>query len=162
MIRTFTNLLSLAVVALSLVPLVLTPEPLGAQVDESLFSSMRYRNIGPHRGGRVTTVAGIPDEPFTYYMGATGGGVWKTTDAGTTWFNISDGYFNTAGIGDIVVAPSDPSVVLPRRDCAAALGPSGQLLATAQYHMCGHLIGRAIVSWVDANPYNPRALDQEA
>jgi photosystem II stability/assembly factor-like uncharacterized protein len=97
--------------ALSTLPVVLTPEPLWAQVDEALFSSMRYRNIGPHRGGRVTTVAGIPDEPFTFYMGATGGGVWKTTDAGTSWFNISDGYFNTTGIGDIVIAPSDPNVI---------------------------------------------------
>jgi hypothetical protein len=75
------------------------PTPASAQVDASLFSSMSYRNIGPFRGGRVTAVTGIPGELFTYYMGATGGGVWKTTDAGTTWHNISDGYFNTTGIG---------------------------------------------------------------
>ncbi|MEZ4423495.1 MAG: glycosyl hydrolase [Gemmatimonadota bacterium] len=72
---------------------------------------MSYRGIGPFRGGRVTTVAGVPGQPFLYYMGATGGGVWKTTDAGTTWENISDGYFNTTGIGDITVAPSDPNVI---------------------------------------------------
>lgn len=54
---------------------------------------MRYRNIGPFRGGRVTTVTGVPNDIYTFYMGATGGGVWKTTDAGTTWENISDGYF---------------------------------------------------------------------
>ena len=59
----------------------------------------------------MTTVTGIPGELFTYYMGATGGGVWKTTDAGTTWENISDGYFNTTGIGDVTVAPSDPNVI---------------------------------------------------
>ncbi|HSM07194.1 MAG TPA: hypothetical protein VK858_21380, partial [Longimicrobiales bacterium] len=87
-------------------------EPLAAQtVDPALFQSMSYRNIGPHRGGRVTTVAGIPDQPYTFFQGATGGGVWKTTDAGTTWENISDGYFNTTGIGDIVIAPSDPNVI---------------------------------------------------
>jgi photosystem II stability/assembly factor-like uncharacterized protein len=72
---------------------------------------MSYRNIGPFRGGRVTTVAGVPGQTFTFYMGATGGGVWKTTDAGTTWQNISDGFFNTTGIGFIAVAPSDPNIV---------------------------------------------------
>jgi photosystem II stability/assembly factor-like uncharacterized protein len=89
----------------------LAPAPAAAQVDEDLFSSMRYRVIGPHRGGRVTTVTGLPGKPFTYYQGATGGGVWKTTDAGTTWQNISDGYFNTTGIGSIAVAPSDHNVI---------------------------------------------------
>ena len=61
--------------------------------------------------GRVTTVAGIPDDIFTYYQGATGGGVWKTTDAGNTWQNISDGFFNTTGIGDVTIAPSDPNII---------------------------------------------------
>jgi len=87
------------------------PAPVSGQVNEALFESMRYRNIGPFRGGRVTTVTGVPDDTYTFYMGATGGGVWKTTDAGTSWENISDGFFNTAGIGDIVVAPSDPNVI---------------------------------------------------
>ena len=91
--------------------LALSPAPAAAQVDPALFSSMSYRNIGPHRGGRVTTVVGMEDQPFTFFMGATGGGVWKTTDAGTTWDNISDGYFNTTGIADIVIAPSDPNVI---------------------------------------------------
>ncbi|RRQ48397.1 glycosyl hydrolase [Maribacter algicola] len=81
------------------------------QISETLYESMAYRNIGPFRGGRSTTVTGIPDDIFTYYMGATGGGVWKTTDGGTTWNNISDGFFNTTGIGDITVAPSDPNII---------------------------------------------------
>ncbi|MDH3225271.1 MAG: glycosyl hydrolase, partial [Gemmatimonadota bacterium] len=91
------------------------PGAAGAQeadpVEPALFQSMRYRSIGPFRGGRVTTVTGVVGAPFTYYMGATGGGVWKTTDAGTTWENISDGFFTTTGIGSIVVAPSDPNVL---------------------------------------------------
>ncbi len=82
-----------------------------AQVDESLYQSLKYRNIGPFRGGRSTTVIGIPNEIFTYYMGTTGGGVWKTTDGGTTWNNVSDGFFNTTGIGDIAVAPSNSNIV---------------------------------------------------
>ncbi|MEZ4417256.1 MAG: glycosyl hydrolase [Gemmatimonadota bacterium] len=91
--------------------LLAAPIDAAAQVDAALFQSMRYRNIGPFRGGRVTTVTGVPGETFTFYMGATGGGVWKTTDAGTTWQNISDGYFTTTGIGSIAVAPSDHNVV---------------------------------------------------
>ena len=96
---------------LGLALLVVSAAPTHAQVDSALFQSMHYRNIGPFRGGRVTTVTGVPGQIFTYYMGATGGGVWKTTDAGTTWQNISDGYFNTTGIGAIAVAPSDRNTI---------------------------------------------------
>ena len=59
----------------------------------------------------MTSVAGVASQPNVFYMGATGGGVWKTTDGGNTWNNISDGYFNTTGIGDITVAPSDPNII---------------------------------------------------
>lgn len=81
------------------------------QIDQKLYQTLKYRNIGPFRGGRSTTVAGLADDIFTYYMGATGGGVWKTTDGGNTWNNISDGFFNTTGIGDITIAPSDPNII---------------------------------------------------
>lgn len=80
-------------------------------VDQKFYQTMKYRGIGPFRGGRVTAVAGIEQEIHTFYMGATGGGVWKTTDAGTTWQNISDGFFNTGGIGAIDVADSDLNTV---------------------------------------------------
>ncbi|KPK80971.1 MAG: glycosyl hydrolase, partial [Gemmatimonas sp. SM23_52] len=79
--------------------------------DESLFSALKWRSIGPYRGGRVTAVAGVPDQPLVYYMGATGGGVWKTVDGGMTWEPVSDEYFGTGSIGGIAVAPSDPNVV---------------------------------------------------
>ncbi len=79
--------------------------------DEALFKAMKYRQIGPFRGGRVTAVAGIPNNIFTYYMGATGGGVWKTTDAGQSWKNVSDGHVNVGSIGAIAVSESDPNVV---------------------------------------------------
>ena len=84
---------------------------MGDQVDQKLYQSLKYRNIGPFRGGRSTTAVGVPGKLFTYYMGTTGGGVWKTTDGGTTWKNISDGYFNTTGIGHIAVAPSDANII---------------------------------------------------
>ena len=78
---------------------------------EQTFSHLGYRNVGPSRGGRVTAVAGHRAHPFTFYMGATGGGVWKTEDYGTTWRPISDGYFETGSIGSIAVAPSNENVV---------------------------------------------------
>ncbi|MGD8818397.1 MAG: glycosyl hydrolase, partial [Acidobacteriota bacterium] len=80
-------------------------------VDPEFFSYLSFRPTGFSRGGRATAVTGIPDEPFTFFAGYTGGGVWKTTDAGTTWENISDGYFGVGSIGDIKVAPSDPNVI---------------------------------------------------
>ena len=79
----------------------------------SLFdtSDLSWRSIGPYRGGRVTTVTGIDDNPMLYYMGATGGGVWKTLNAGATWENISDGFFDVGTIGAIAVANSDNNVI---------------------------------------------------
>lgn len=76
-----------------------------------LFEDLRFRMVGPTRGGRATTVTGIAEQPSTFFMGATGGGVWKTTDFGQHWENVSDGYFETASIGAIQVADSDPDVV---------------------------------------------------
>src|ERR1051325_9601828 len=86
--------------------------PAFAQDNKTPFwSTMRYRMVGSERGGRVTTVTGVPSQPFTFYMGSTGGGVWKTTDAGHAWANISDGFFSVASIGAVEVAPSNPDVV---------------------------------------------------
>jgi photosystem II stability/assembly factor-like uncharacterized protein len=75
------------------------------------FSPLKWRNIGPWRGGRSVAVCGIPDDPATYYMGTTGGGLWKTDDMGNNWLNISDGFFKTGSVGAVAVAPSDPNVV---------------------------------------------------
>lgn len=77
---------------------------------KELYSSLEYRLIGPFRGGRSAAVTGIPGEPNLFYFGATGGGVWKTTDGGRTWENISDGYFG-GSIGAVEVAKSDPNVI---------------------------------------------------
>ena len=80
-------------------------------VPASLFGGLHYRNVGPARGGRVTTVTGVPQQPLTFYMGSTGGGVWKTVNAGQTWFNVSDKFFAAGSMGDIDVANSDPNIV---------------------------------------------------
>ena len=105
--RTFVILLSTVIVCSCLAVTASAAET----VDSNLYQTLKYRSIGPFRGGRVTAVAGIENEPLTYYFGATGGGVWKTTSAGATWENVSDGYFNTGGIGAIDVADSDPNIV---------------------------------------------------
>ncbi len=78
--------------------------------DEKLYSALEWRNIGPFRGGRSAAVTGVPDKPNLFYMGATGGGVWRTTDAGNTWENISDGYFG-GSIGAIAVSEWDNNVI---------------------------------------------------
>lgn len=78
--------------------------------NEQLYSSLEYRLIGPFRGGRSAAVTGVSGQDNLYYMGATGGGVWKTTDAGTTWENISDGFFG-GSIGSVAVAPSDHNTI---------------------------------------------------
>jgi len=75
------------------------------------YNNLQWRNVGPFRGGRVNAVSGVPNQPLVYYMGATGGGIWKTEDGGLSWHNISDGYFGTGSVGAISVAPSESSVV---------------------------------------------------
>ncbi len=81
------------------------------QYDEALYKGLRWRGIGPFRGGRATAVAGIPAQPYTYYFGGTGGGVWKTTDGGMNWSNVSDGFFKTGSVGAVAVSEWDPNVV---------------------------------------------------
>ena len=83
----------------------------GATVDPSLYSGMRWRSVGPARGGRSLAVAGSEARPLEYWFGATGGGVWKTTDGGSTWTPMTDGKINTSSIGSLAVVPSNPDVV---------------------------------------------------
>ncbi|MEP0133186.1 MAG: glycosyl hydrolase [Eudoraea sp.] len=82
-----------------------------AQDAETYFEPLKYRNIGPFRGGRSVTSVGVIGDPLTYYMGTTGGGLWKTSDAGQRWENISDGFFETGSVGAVAVSASDPNVV---------------------------------------------------
>src|SRR5262245_57040731 len=80
-------------------------------LQSQLLRSFEWRCIGPFRGGRVVAVAGDPWHAAVFYFGACAGGVWKTTDAGTYWENISDSYLHTAAVGAIAVADSDPNVL---------------------------------------------------
>jgi len=80
------------------------------KVDTALYNGLKWRNIGPFRGGRSAAVTGVTGKPNLYYMGTTGGGVWQTEDGGSTWKNISDGYFG-GSIGAVTVSDSDPNVI---------------------------------------------------
>src|SRR6266513_2770145 len=87
------------------------PKFTGGEVASSLLTSLEWRSIGPFRGGRVVAGAGDPVNPQVFYFGSTGGGVWKTTDGGQYWENISDGFFKRASVGALAVAESDPNVI---------------------------------------------------
>lgn len=100
-VATFTMLFALA----------LFPPPASSQqVDPAVFSGMRWRLIGPFRGGRALTAVGVPGQPSVFYFGAVGGGVWKTVNAGRTWEPIFD-HEPIASIGAVAVAPSDPNII---------------------------------------------------
>jgi photosystem II stability/assembly factor-like uncharacterized protein len=105
------------ILAVSGAVLLAAAAPIAARVqqratyDKALWSSLRYRMVGPTRGGRVTAVTGIPSQPRTFYMGSAGGGIWKTTDAGASWNNVSDGQIAVGSMGAIDVSLSNPDVV---------------------------------------------------
>ncbi len=82
-----------------------------AQETNEYFKPLKYRNIGPFRGGRSVATSGVINEPLTYYMGTTGGGLWKTNDAGQAWENISDGFFKTGSVGAVAVSESSPNII---------------------------------------------------
>lgn len=96
--------------------LTVLASPAGAQsaaarYDSSTFAGLQWRNIGPDRGGRSLAAAGSAGRPLEYYFGAVGGGLWKTTDAGTTWNPVTDGFIKSSSVGAVAVAESNPDVV---------------------------------------------------
>src|SRR6267154_971289 len=82
-----------------------------ATYDPAIFSSLQWRSIGPLRGGRSITSAGSPSRPNEYYFGATGGGLWKTTDGGQTWRPVTDGQIKSSSVGAVAVAESNPDII---------------------------------------------------
>ena len=83
----------------------------GQELQRINFEDIKYRNVGPTRGGRSTSVSGVITNEFTFYMRTSGGGFWKTIDRGQSWNNISDGYFESASIGSIDVFQSNPDII---------------------------------------------------
>src|SRR5437660_52937 len=104
------TLFSVLLLSLCLISLNAQTKP-GADDNNALFKPLKWRSIGPFRGGRSNCATGVVGDPRTYYMGTTGGGLWKTEDLGLTWRNVSDGFFKTGTIGAVAVAESDPNVV---------------------------------------------------
>ncbi|MGF1463572.1 MAG: WD40/YVTN/BNR-like repeat-containing protein, partial [Maricaulaceae bacterium] len=125
------------------------------------YDGLEYRNIGPYRGGRATAAAGVASDPLTYYMGATGG-LFKTTNAGVSWFPVSDEDFGTGPVGSIDVAPSDPNVVVvgmgesPFRGVASSQG-DGVYISTDAGESWTHagLKDTRQISSVKIHPTNP-------
>ena len=121
--------IKLLLLALLILPITLqsqrrkkqSTEPI-ATVQDSVFHGLKWRNIGPFRGGRSVASSGVVGQPMTYYQGTVGGGVWKTTDDGITWKNVSDGFFKTATVGSIAVSESNPNIVIAGMGEHAARG----------------------------------------
>lgn len=112
--KTLTLLLSVLLISFSVIAQKAkskTEAPASPSVKADLYKGIKWRNIGPFRGGRANTIAGDPQNPSIYYVGYTGGGVAKTDDGGATWKNISDGFFKVGSIGDIAVCETDPNVI---------------------------------------------------
>ena len=131
-------------------------------IETELFSGLKWRNIGPFRGGRSVASSGVFGDPMTYYMGNTGGGVWKTTDAGQTWKNISDGFFELGSVGAIGVSESDPNVIYVGMGEHAVRGVmtshgNGVYKSTDAGKTWDHvgLVGTMTISDVIIHPTNP-------
>ncbi|HZI59569.1 MAG TPA: hypothetical protein VFD62_02600 [Pyrinomonadaceae bacterium] len=98
--------------SLALITLLFLALPIYSQApDPSLYNGLRYRLVGPSRGGRVTTVTGVPSKPRTFYMGVASGGLFRTLDGGTTWTPLTDGKVPVGSIGDVAVFDSEPNVI---------------------------------------------------
>src|SRR5438067_4152029 len=118
-IHLMSKKLSLAMLALAVVylapsrihPAAVAQSDPNTIVDLKTYQDLRWRSAGPHRGGRSTAAAGVRTQPNVFYMGATGGGVWKTENYGVTWVPMTDGQLATGSIGAIDVSDSNPSVV---------------------------------------------------
>jgi photosystem II stability/assembly factor-like uncharacterized protein len=152
-------------VALPSLPAQTRPAQGPINADTSLSQATTWRNVGPWRGGRSVAVAGIPSQPLTYFAGYTGGGLWRTDNAGNSWRNISDGFFKTGSVGAIAVAPSDANVIYVGMGEHAIRGQSssygdGVYKSTDQGRTWKHvgLAPTRQISAVRVHPQNPEVV----
>src|SRR5580765_3013986 len=136
-----------------------------AAAQELSFREMRWRDIGPTRGGRARTLAGVPSQPNTFYAGFDNGGLWRSTDYGANWVPLFDDQ-STGSIGAIGVAPSNPSIIyvgtgagIIRPDLATGNGmyrsnDSGRTWT----HLGGGLDSTQMIAMIDVDPKNPDRL----
>ncbi|HEY7899353.1 MAG TPA: glycosyl hydrolase, partial [Gemmatimonadaceae bacterium] len=129
-------------------------------IDPAMYSTLQYRLIGPFRGGRTVGAAGIPDQPNTFYIGVSNGGVWKTTDAGRTWDPIFDSE-STGSVGTLALAPSDPNIIyvgsgegLRRPDLSTGNGIYKSTDAGRSWRHLGLVDGQQIASII-VDPHDP-------
>ncbi len=111
MIRPIRGLVLVALVTAALSPISSVAIAQSLSPEHPVLSDLKWREIGPYRGGRSVAVSGVYGDPKTFYMGTTGGGVWRTSDGGESWKCVTDGYFKTGSVGAIAVAPSRPKTV---------------------------------------------------
>lgn len=130
-------------------------------IQADLLADLKYRHVGPSRGGRATASTGVRQEPFTFYMGTTGGGVWRSNDAGNTWENLSDAQIKCGSIGAIAVAPSDPSVIYvgtgsacPRGNISAGVGMYRSIDKGKNWEFIG-LPKSGMIGKIEVHPANP-------
>ena len=137
------------------------PAPSAAAPGSAPIEALRWRNVGPFTGGRVTTVAGIAGQPNVFYMGTAGGGVWKTEDYGNSWANISDKDFKTGSIGAMAVAPSNPKIIYVGSGDSAprntVLTGDGMYKSTdGGKHWASIGLGDThMINWILVDPQNP-------
>ena len=150
--------------AAALLAIVLAVGTAWSQEQPDPFEGIEFRLVGPSRGGRVTAVAGHPSHPYTFYMGSTGGGVWRTTNAGISWENLTDRDFKAGSVGAVTVAPSDPNVIYvgmgsacPRGNVSIGDGMYRSTDAGASWEHVG-LERAGAISRVRVHPEDPNVL----
>ena len=92
-------------------PAVHSQTPQSTSIDSDILKGLSWRSIGPLRGGRSIAIAGVKGRPREGYFGATGGGLWKTTSGGETWFPVTDGQIHSASVGALAVSESNPDII---------------------------------------------------
>src|SRR6266496_3741299 len=143
---------------------VVPPPVVGSDVDPAWYGALQWRNIGPQLGGRSLAVAGSLARPAEYYAGATGGGLWKTTNGGTDWAPVTDGKISSSSVGAVAVCPANPGVVYIGMGETALLGgviPGDGVYKTTDGGATWRHVGLAdtqMIGRIRIDPGNPQVL----